>query len=176
MADPKPIDHQALAAIIRYDPVEGVLYYKDGVELPAKGGGTRVTGRDEPVSVYGNGRGYSTFWFQKRNVKVHRAAFLLYHGFLPPVIDHVNGDPADNRIVNIRAATMRQNQYNKRSSNTSSSQYKGVSWVKTNQRWLAQIQDKGKVTFLGYHVTEQEAHQAYCQRAKEIHGEFYNPG
>jgi hypothetical protein len=45
--------------------------------------------------------------------QMHRFVWLLKHGTLPPIIDHINGDKQDNRIANLRAATPRLNSLNR---------------------------------------------------------------
>ncbi len=62
--------------------------------------------------------------------EVHVATFLgksrslghfvwaLAHGYYPKVVDHLNGDPCDNRLENLRAVDRFVNAQNKRKTNT----------------------------------------------------------
>lgn len=87
-------------------------------------------------------------------------------------VDHVNGDGLNNLPHNVRSATQSQNCHNAgiRSNNTSG--FKGVTFYKSRNNWMAQIWVNGKRKGLGYFITPEEAHEAYCQAAKDLHGEF----
>lgn len=90
-------------------------------------------------------------------------------------VDHINGDGLDNRRSNLRLCTKAQNQYNQRPKCRGTSQFKGVSWKTTANRWVAQIQVNGRKLFLGYFQNETEAAQAYDQAARQLFGEFARP-
>ena len=87
-------------------------------------------------------------------------------------VDHVNGDPLDNRRENLRLATSLQNNRNvgKRSDNKSG--FKGVYWYKAASKWRAQIRVNKRAIHLGQYDTPEEAYEAYCQAAKYYFGEF----
>ena len=109
----------------------------------------------------------------RKTVRLHRA-LLSAPGDLE--VDHRNGDSLDNRRGNLRLATNAQNACNKRRGKRSSSGYKGVSWSARHRKWAASIGAHGRRRFLGLFGCAEEAHQAYCAAAVELHGEFANPG
>jgi len=94
--------------------------------------------------------------------------------------DHINGDKLDNRRENLRLATRSQNEMNKRkrvfTQKPTSSSYKGVSWMKSRNKWRAVIQVNGKQkslgTFPGTPEGEREAAKAYNKAAEIHYGEF----
>ena len=43
----------------------------------------------------------------------HRMIFLMYHGTIPEMIDHINGDKSDNRIENLRPTNKSLNGLNR---------------------------------------------------------------
>lgn len=91
-------------------------------------------------------------------------------------VDHVNGDTLDNRRSNLRLATASQNSMNRRKGTNNTSGYKGVSFIKATGKWRASIRVKGRMKYLGEFDTPKAAYEAYCEIAREVHGEFFNPG
>ena len=87
-------------------------------------------------------------------------------------VDHINGNPLDNRKSNLRICTIAENLRNKGAGKNNTSGYKGVSWVKRNKRWLAQIKHNGKQVYIGHYKNKEEAARAYDKKAKELHGEY----
>lgn len=86
------------------------------------------------------------------------------------IVDHINGDKADNRRENIRACTRRENNLN--SVKKKITGYKGVKMDKRNGRYRASITSNGKRLFLGSFATEIEAAFKYDEAARKHHGEF----
>jgi hypothetical protein len=102
----------------------------------------------------------------------HIAWYLTYGEWPTQEIDHIDRDPANNRLANLRSATHAQNSRNRRKkAGSSSSQYKGVVKVGPS-RWDAYISKDGKRIYLGGYYSELEAAQAYDTAAQELHGEF----
>ena len=120
--------------------------------------------------------GYVQILIKRKAYRAHRLVFLMRHGYLPQEIDHIDGNPSNNAIENLRPATHSQNQHNvgKRKNNTSG--YKGVNWDKALKKWRAKIRINGKRKHLGYFDCPKEAHSAYCQAANELHQQYANFG
>lgn len=93
----------------------------------------------------------------------------------PRVADHINGNPLDNRWVNLRVCSGPQNVCNRKMSKHNTSGFKGVSETKRG-RYAAQIAFQRKTYYLGTFDTPEEAHRAYCEAAVRLHGEFANFG
>ena len=89
-----------------------------------------------------------------------------------PCVDHINHNPYDNRVVNLRWCTYQQNSMNKSKQNHTTSKYKGVYYCKSSKKWKAQIRHNRTVMSLGYYNTESEAGRAYNYKAIELFGEF----
>src|SRR6476646_2701107 len=82
-------------------------------------------------------------------LKVHRIVWAMVYGSWPNEIDHINGDPSDNRICNLREASRSQQMHNTKRPATNKSGYKGVSFCRETQRWQAHIRAKGRSIRLG---------------------------
>ena len=92
------------------------------------------------------------------------------------MIDHKCGNRSCVNPDHLRLATPSQNTYNQKLSAANKSGYKGVSWEKGKNKWVAQIGYDNSPHFLGYFDTAIEAHAAYCAAAIKFHGEFANFG
>jgi hypothetical protein len=116
--------------------------------------------------------GYWQIKFQYRVIKIHRLIWLMLYNEYDVLIDHINGDPRDNRLSNLRKCTVAQNAQNKRGRTISSSGRKGVHWETARSKWCACISVEGKTKFLGRFDCLDEAHNAYFTAAKTHFGEF----
>lgn len=87
-------------------------------------------------------------------------------------VDHKDGNKLNNRKNNLRIATVSQNNSNRQLLPTSTSGYKGVTYDPNREKWIAQIRNNGKRTFLGRFSTKEDAAKAYDDAAKELHGDF----
>ena len=87
-------------------------------------------------------------------------------------VDHINGNPLDNRKSNLRICTHAENQRNRGANKNNTSGYKGVSWHKRNKKWACQIKHNYKKIHVGNYATPEEAARAYDAKAKEFQGEF----
>ena len=79
-------------------------------------------------------------------------------------IDHINHNRTDNRVSELRIATMQQQHWNRKET-------KGYTWNKNANKWQAQIRGDRKQIHLGYFDKEEDARSAYLA-AKEIHHIF----
>lgn len=112
--------------------------------------------------------GYITICFNYSHHLAHRLAWFFVHGEWPDkAIDHINRDKKDNRIVNLRLATVPQNGANLVSTKGNST-FKGVSWHKRDKRWRAYLGTK----HLGNFLTEELAAEAYNEAAFKMYGDF----
>lgn len=89
------------------------------------------------------------------------------------VVDHINFNGLDNRKANLRFCSVKENADHSRKYRDSTSNFKGVSWQMSAQKWRAQIQaEPGRLLYLGSFIDETEAAKVYDQKAKELFGEF----
>jgi len=87
-------------------------------------------------------------------------------------VDHWDGNGLNNRRLNIRVASRRQNIQNLVHTRKHSSRFKGVTWDKENRKWRVTIQVDGVPLRLGRFENEEESAAAYDAAARKHFGEF----
>lgn len=105
----------------------------------------------------------------------HRLVWLYVHGTWPRGdLDHRDRVRSNNKLGNLREASRVENNSNVSLRKDNLTGFKGVSWSKLNNRWIAQCQVTKRKYHLGLFDTPEEASVAYQAFAKEYHGEFYH--
>ena len=114
---------------------------------------------------WSNKEGYVSGRLNKRIVSIHR---LIMNFPDKRIIDHIDGNPYNNRKSNLRVVTQRENMQNIRKPNKkTSSKYIGV-YMSKEGKWTASIKGKGKILYLGSFLAEVDAAKAYNKKAEEL--------
>ena len=175
------IDPTVLGTLLDLDEATGRLFWKKrSVELFAEAvlpGRTAATWNAKHAGKEAFNQpdllGYKCGKLLGYRLRAHRVVWAMTHGRWPDLqIDHINGNPGDNRPCNLRSASARENSCNRRVRATSSSRYLGVSWHARGKRWTARICRDGRDIRLGDFRDEQEAARAYDAAAVVIHKQF----
>jgi hypothetical protein len=126
------------------------------------------------IAGYKHRTGYIYIGVCSRYYAAHRLAWFYMTGEWPSRhIDHVNGDPSDNRWENLRLCTVSQNSQNRRRAIVNKTGYKGVSIHRETGKFRARIFLGRRVSkSLGLYATAHEASLAYEKAAKELFGMF----
>lgn len=121
---------------------------------------------------------YKLMSYNKGNMLVHLAIWIMHNGEIPEgmEIDHINGNPLDNRIENLRLASRSQNAFNTRIRKSNKSGVKGVNWNKANNNWRARITVNKKEIEIGSYETIEEAKVAIAAARIKYHGDYANFG
>ena len=102
----------------------------------------------------------------------HRLSWLYCHGRFPDgFIDHIDGNPANNKLSNLREATRSNNQANRGSQN-GRLYPKNVHWNKRAKKWAVNIGHQGKLHYFGLYSSVAEAEAVAKSNRKKLHGEF----
>lgn len=107
---------------------------------------------------------YARSMINNKHTYIHRYIYTLAHGPIGKglCIHHINHDPADNRLANLKAISYGENTHLSRAheKGLTTSQYQGVSWKKPNSKWQAAVKVNGKSIYLGLFENELDAAQA----------------
>ena len=146
--------------LLSYDPSTGVFTWKVQRNNRVKAGSVAGT-----VSKFG----HRALRVDHSYVLEHRAAWAVTYGVWPKMdIDHINGNPSDNRISNLRHVSRSTNLQNQTMAHKDSrSGYLGV--TARGLRWSASIYHLGKRIDLGVFNTPEEASEAYFKSKNMLH-------
>jgi hypothetical protein len=160
------MDKDELKELLSYDKDTGVFVWIK----PRQGVRTGV------AIGTSNGLGYLRIRFKGKSYYAHRLAWLYMYGYMPKQIDHINGNPSDNRISNLRECNQTQNMCNKKVSSANKSGVKGVSYAMHAKKWKVQIQLNGKNKHIGYFDDFEFATLVADEARNKYHKEFANNG
>lgn len=101
--------------------------------------------------------------------KIHQLVAIAFLNHEPcgmeKVVDHINNNPFDNRLVNLQVISSREN--NSKDVKNKTSKYTGVR-LDSRGCWRSEITTNGKKKHLGYFQCETKAHLAYQKALKLI--------
>ena len=165
MANPN-FTPERLKELLHYDPNTGLFTWLDVISNRAKVGeiaGTKNTNGRICVGIMG----YRLY--------AHRLAwFYVYERWPTTGIDHIDGNPSNNQLSNLREANQFQNMQNiPRKSKISKSGLVGAFWSNRDKKWSSRIKINRKLLILGVFPTAELAHKAYCEAKAKYH--TFNP-
>ena len=147
---------------------DGVLYWK--VNKPHS---TYKAGDIAGRTVKG---GYRQVCVNGLRILNHQVVFKMFYGYTPKTIDHIDRNVINNRVENLRPATLSQNQYNSKISTRNKSGVKGVCWHASGKKWCVQLSVNGKQKSFGLY-NDLELASLVAQEARDkYHGAFANHG
>lgn len=143
---------------------DGELFWKINASPTAQSG--------SKAGCFDSSSGYYKTSINGKDHGIHRLIFVMHYGFFPKNIDHIDRDPLNNKIENLREATTAQNAWNTTDHPRNTSGYKNVLFRKTRGKWTCRFKVNGKHIMRGAFNTPEEA-SAYAEvLRKQFHGEF----
>lgn len=162
--DRKTLSVERVRELLRYDPETGHFHRLHDMRKNRAG------------SISGSMNFLRNYWrvmVDGKEYKAHRLAWFYMTGKWPKAdIDHIDGDRTNNRWVNLREASRSENLCNRRPHRRNPHGLKGIGWDAQRKKWCARICKNYKKIHLGRFDTQEEAYEAYCKAATELHGEF----
>ena len=134
------MNYDYLRSILDYNPDSGVFRWRVN----------KGTVKAGTVAGYKRPDGYIQIMVDGKNYFAHRLAWMYIHGYiLENDIDHIDRDPSNNRINNLREASRQCNLRNTGNPVNNTSGIKGIYWQKAVGKWHARIKINGKYKYLG---------------------------
>lgn len=106
--------------------------------------------------------GYREIQYKKKRYYVHRVIYTIFYEDIPPncIIDHIDQDPSNNDPTNLRCIPQSLNLHNTTKRSTNTSGYKGISWDKKQNKWVAALSYRGIRIYRKYFDNILEANNA----------------
>jgi hypothetical protein len=158
---PCSLAQSQLKELLHYDPDTGVF--------------TNLVRRNRQALIgcqagYLTPAGYIIVSISRIKYQAHRLAWFYLHGIWPKnQLDHINRIKKDNRIINLREATVSENHQNIELQSNNTSGYKGISWRNDISKWEVRICLNRVQTTVGYFKFLPEAIVARKQAEEQLH-------
>lgn len=172
------ITQQLARRIFTYDDEKGELRHKHRPrEMFGNNGqflnwNARYPGRK--VGFSSKPGGYLQTVVSGVNLLCHRIIWTWHYGEIPEgfQVDHINRVRDDNRIENLRLASIYENRHNSGTSKNNTSGHKGVYFRKDTGKWRAEIVVEHKRHNIGTFDTKEEAVEEYVKESLRLTGKF----
>jgi len=117
-----------------------------------------------------NTQGYLRTCINKKHYKVHRLIFMMFYGYMPKEIDHIDCNKLNNKIENLREATHSQNLCNKTKLKNNTSGIKGV--CLHHGKWRVRVGLNKKTISIGVFDNLELAELVAAEARSKYHGNF----
>ncbi len=124
------------------------------------------------IAGYLNGSKRYLIGINRKYYKAHRLAWLYVYGYMPKIIDHINGNPTDNMISNLRECNTAQNALNVGVKAHSKSGIKNVMRKKGRSKWTVRLRVNGVYKHIGNFDDIELAGLVAVEAREKYHGEY----
>lgn len=120
---------------------------------------------------------YEKIKLNKKYYLTHRLIYIWHFDDLTAdyEVDHIDNNPSNNNINNLRRALRKENTRNTVISSKNKSGIKGVSFDNTRKKWMAQIKH-GDIHIRKRFDNINDAESYIKELRISLHGDFYNHG
>ena len=132
------------------------------IKIGDKAGGIRLK-----QNIY-----YKVVTYQGIKYKISRLIFLMFNGYLPEYITYKDGNTSNTRIENLIEANLSQVSCRRKLPVNKTTDYRGVHFIKINNKYKASITVYRKTINLGCYDTPEEASKVYEEARLKYRGEF----
>ena len=148
------LTQEQIKARLNYDPETGIFTWKN----------CRKSTYEGKIAGFKDNQGYIKIQLLGKPRLANRLAWVIVYGedITNITIDHRDRVKTNNKISNLRKATILQQNVNK--------EFRGT--YKSKKKYCARIVYAGKNIHLGSYKTEEEAHQVYLAKKRELYGEW----
>ena len=158
------LSHEFLLRSLQYNPETGIFTWLVPLSNRVACGSLAGTVRRD---------GYNIITISGHLYLAHRLAwFYVYRTWPASGIDHIDGNPNNNRLANLREANPSQNHANMKMFKTNTSGHRGVWFHKKNKTWIAEVWYKRKKIGLGSYHSREEAAAASSEKRLELFGVY----
>jgi hypothetical protein len=167
-----------LNELLLYIPETGELWwhFRDVKWFKDEGSWNKWNSKNANKKAFtANSRGYNVGRVFGKNYSAHHIIWCMEYGYWPKQLDHVDGNPSNNRLANLREVDQKENRKNCKTPSNNTSGMQGVSWNSRNNNWTAQIKVNRVKHHLGCFKTKEEA-LVVRKRAEAEYGFHANHG
>jgi len=153
---------EKLRTILRYEPASGKFFWRESssrknISVPA--GWMRGKDGRRRLRIFG------------KDYYASRVAWFYIHGEWHDYIDHINNNPTDDRIENLRPANNSQNNANRKAKSDNRLGLRGIGFDKSRNKFYVFLQKEGRRIQKRFPSLE-EAKDFAASISNQIHGEF----
>jgi len=149
---------EVLSTLLMYDDVSGKLFWRErplnffsdfklGKSRCGSAWNTKYAGKEAFISTdkdgYKKGEIFAVTYFS------HRVIWMMHYNEWPDCVDHIDGNPVNNRLDNLRSVPHEDNCKNQKIPINNTSGVIGVSWKSKINKWQASIRILGVDKYLG---------------------------
>lgn len=159
--------YEELRQFLAYDPIS-----KSGLKW--------INGRNAGKDA--GSKDHAGYWLVRhgkkpgRLFKAHRVIWFLFNNNIPEVIDHIDNNPSNNLLTNLRFASESQNRFNSKKHKDCFSGHKNVFWDAKNNKWAVTVTSNYKSIWGGRFDDLNLAINRANELRDQLHKEFSNAG